>query len=297
MSKLIGLWISLFLLYLPMMAQQIDYYPAQKAAVSDKDYRHAKMILEETYAKVKEDNGEFNYADYWNLAIAYKRLKQEREIVRGFLFKSKSLNPRDFSTIFLEPDFGGKDASKWKGYLTAEEHQALRREAKEIISSPEVKMTSIKEKPTAQKNDLKTLMKEISIRDQQYRKWNSSAEKQRTLDEQNIKIIDSLFQQHKQYIGKSMVGEEQAYVMWSVIQHSNLKTMERFLPVVHEAAKQGELNETLLRMLVDRVYAIKYKCQIFGTQVGIPLGDEEEIAKVKQTYRLTTNYFEKPSDF
>ena len=74
--------------------------------------------------------------------------------------------------------------------------------------------------------------------------------------------------------------------MWLVIQHSNINKMEEYLPIIVNAVKNKELSPIPLAMLLDRIYTIKDGYQIFGSQMGVKLGDESIREKVKFKYGL-----------
>ncbi len=63
--------------------------------------------------------------------------------------------------------------------------------------------------------------------------------------------------------------------------------MEQLRPVVQKAVPDKELAVTQLKMLIDRIYAIRTKQQIVGSQGGVPLADETTRAAVMQKYGLT----------
>jgi len=125
-----------------------------------------------------------------------------------------------------------------------------------------------------------TLMRElhdIAEKDQRYRiqmikkqdrQANTLTElwkKQTELDLQNIRKISSIIAQHG-YPGKSLVGN-QWEVAFLVIQHSDIETQEKYLPLLKDAVKEGELNAASLAMLIDRINVSHDKEQIYGTQL------------------------------
>ncbi len=268
------------------MAQNLDYYPEQKEGVSDNDYKYGITILEETYNLVKKDRGVFNYADYWNLAIALSKLKDNVDLVRKYLFKSKELNNRNFSIIFLEL---GSDKEDWKGYLSSNEFESLKSESLKIINSNALVEKSEPDNLINENynKSLIDLIKKISEDDRKFRfVGNKNMKEQRKLDNMNIKLIDSLYAKYQTYIGKTLVSEGLNYVMWSVIQHSNLYSMEKYLPIVFEAVREGELDLIPLKMLIDRIYTIKCDYQIFGSQSGVNLAPNKIIQEVKAKYNI-----------
>lgn len=265
------------------MAQKLDYYPPQKENVSDNNYEYGTAILKETYAQIRKNNGELHYVSYWNLAVAYMTLKHDdKEFVINALKKSRKLNLVNFSDIFADASDG---TNNWEGYLTDEEFNALYNQSLAVLEKGKSEMTTTTTETKA--NKLAHIMQELEERDSRHRKvLNKDLEKQQELDRENINVIDSLYASYKTYIGKSLVGDKYAHVMWAVIQHSNIITMEKYLPEIHLAVKKNELNEGSLKLLIDRVYSEKYGCQIFGSQVGIEMASTEEIASVMNNYEI-----------
>ena len=117
-------------------------------------------------------------------------------------------------------------------------------------------------------------MAELEIKDQSVRIPGVSDEKLIEVSHQNIKVIDSIYQNHNKYIGRSVVGGKFASVMWLMIQHSDIETMKRYLPVILDAVKKEELKPTPARMLVDRIYGVEYGYQIYGSQPGVKIAPE-----------------------
>lgn len=272
----------LFSSILSVEAQQLDYYPDRKPGVSTADYDMAKQILSETYEQVKRDNGTFTYADYWNLAIAFKRMDQDVATVRQFLFKSKELDPEKFVKIFAK--LGGTEQS-WRKYLTAAEHASVKRPGPPTAKiAPQAKSESV-----VQRYDpaLIEAIAQIAADDQRYRsEVKVDMEAQRRLDLQNLVKIDRLYQKYGRYLGKDLVGERFAHVMWAVVQHSDPLTMERYLPVVHAAVREGKLQANMLKMLLDRLHALRDGYQIFGSQPGVPLVNKAMIVRIRRLYGL-----------
>lgn len=66
------------------------------------------------------------------------------------------------------------------------------------------------------------------------------------------------------YPGKSLVGEPTNESAWYVIQHS--KQIEKYFPLIKEAAKKGEIPFTRFAMMQDRYLVQQGKEQIYGTQ-------------------------------
>lgn len=275
-----------------VMSQTLDYYPTQNSEVSDSDYKYGITILKETYAQIKMNNGDFNYVNYWNLAIAYMTLDvKEPVLVKSFLEKSRALNSYNFSSIFIDSS-NGKNI--WTGYLSDDEFDAIYEESKLYINKSTDQKPSMSNENSDDTNGeinsgLLKIMAELNVNDQKYRKSKTlNLEKQRHLDQKNLKIIDSLCDKYGGYLGKSIVGDKYAHVMWSVIQHSELESMERYLSEIHQAVIKKELNEGALKMLIDRVYSLKHNYQIFGSQNGVEIAPDKIVKEVTKKYSIPT---------
>jgi hypothetical protein len=91
------------------------------------------------------------------------------------------------------------------------------------------------------------------------------------------------------WLGADMVGAQGNSTLFLVIQHSDLTTQAKYLPVMREAVKDGRASAGDLALLEDRVAIRQGKRQIFGSQIGRdpetqayyvqPLDDPENVDK------------------
>ncbi len=68
---------------------------------------------------------------------------------------------------------------------------------------------------------------------------------------------------------QSVVKSSAATTVFLVIQHSDLETQAKYLPIMKEAADNGEANWRSLALLIDRVHLGQGKQQIYGSQISI----------------------------
>ena len=66
--------------------------------------------------------------------------------------------------------------------------------------------------------------------------------------------------------GNSLVGRSGSLTAFLVIQHSNLATMQKYLPLMRQAAAKGELAKQNLALVEDRVLTFQDKPQLYGSQ-------------------------------
>ena len=91
-------------------------------------------------------------------------------------------------------------------------------------------------------------------------------ELKRKINDQNleriIEIIDT-----QGWPKESVVKASAASAVFLVIQHSDLETQRKYLPVMKEAANDGEASWSSLALLIDRVNLGEGKEQIYGSQI------------------------------
>lgn len=120
----------------------------------------------------------------------------------------------------------------------------------------------------------------ISKEDQQYRVAAIAAAKkngahsqedkdlmkqQTEADKVNLVKVEKIIATYG-YPGKSMVGP-QSKVVFMVVQHNDLEAQEKYLPLFIKAAESGELERTVIPLMIDRVRTGKGQPQLYGTQL------------------------------
>lgn len=71
------------------------------------------------------------------------------------------------------------------------------------------------------------------------------------------------------WLGPDVVGRDGSSALFLVIQHSDLKVQEKYLPMMREAVKNGKAHGSSLALLEDRVALRQGKKQIYGSQIGM----------------------------
>ncbi|MEM6769129.1 MAG: hypothetical protein AAF597_00980 [Bacteroidota bacterium] len=264
-------------------AQVLTYKPRHRAGIAEKAYDFGAMVLRETVSQTGNDPAAFNRADYFNVLTAFLSLGENTESID--LAFQKFRNSEGSCEYFLSESF---PVETKETYLPIRErwHDAAmdcRVDAGEAAVPTDPKAYALAHDLDT---DLVFLMAQISKWDQCFRSPTYQPEKQTPLDRKNEWIIDSLHQRYGTYIGTKLVGEAYAHTMWSVIQHSRLPTMERYLPVVHLAVVEEDLPAAPLKMLIDRVYTGKTGKQIFGSQAGVELLPKTKCAEIRKQYGL-----------
>lgn len=277
--------LAIFLLPSVSHSQAIPRVPDQLPEVSDEEYRYAVKILEETVAGIKKNQGEYNYIDYWNLAVAYAICRQSGDKIADFLQSSRQLDPHSFA-LLLSYDVAKPRIENWRELLGDERFKYITTSEVEIPSDV-LQEEEDRTARVAAYSDFQCEVEDIHQADRRYRTGDyADIDKQSVLDQQNLARIDSLYARYGTYIGKDLVGKDLANVMWLVIQHSNLATMKRYFPVLQQAVREQQLSENPLRMLIDRICWLEEGVQLYGSQIGIPIATDEQQERLKTAYPL-----------
>ena len=152
------------------------------------------------------------------------------------------------------------------------------------------KIKQNKEKEEANYNkSLVAILDTINIEDQKYRHQIDEIEKKYGWESKEIKDhwkiihekdsvnlikVKTILDQYG-WLGADIVGKQGNSTLFLVIQHSDLTTQEKYLPLMREAVKNGKAQGSSLALLEDRVALRQGKMQIYGSQIGRNLETQE----------------------
>ena len=107
------------------------------------------------------------------------------------------------------------------------------------------------------------------------------------------KILDE-----RGWLGADIVGRQGNSTLFLVIQHSDLKIQEKYLPMMRDAVTNKKASSSSLALLEDRVALGQGKKQIYGSQIGrrpnggeyyvLPLEDPDNVNKRRVDMNLGT---------
>ncbi|MGH1517726.1 DUF6624 domain-containing protein [Chryseobacterium sp. JK1] len=83
------------------------------------------------------------------------------------------------------------------------------------------------------------------------------------------KILDE-----KGWVGKDKVGAQANSALFLVIQHSDLETQKKYLPMMKDAVAKGNASSGSLALLIDRIEIREGRKQIYGSQIGSKPNDK-----------------------
>lgn len=86
-------------------------------------------------------------------------------------------------------------------------------------------------------------------------------------DSVNLIKVKSILDQYG-WLGPDVIGGQGNTTLFLVIQHADLKTQEKYLPMMREAVKNGKAEGSQLALLIDRVEMYNGRPQIYGSQLN-----------------------------
>lgn len=228
------------------------------SAYHNKQYRESAQRYEESFAVkgAQPSSGDFyNAACSWALAGETSKALQnlDRAIQAGWDDVTHLKTDSDLDVLHLD--------TRWQPLLRkleahvaqaeAKLNQPLKRELDEIMESDQGLRRQIA--PTQRKYGFKSPQMDSLIRQMQ------------RADAHNLPRVTAIIDKYG-WPGKTLVGSSGSLTAFLVIQHSNLATMQKYLPLMRQAAAKGELAKQNLALVEDRVLTFQDKPQLYGSQ-------------------------------
>ena len=129
--------------------------------------------------------------------------------------------------------------------------------------------------------DLVTVLDSIHYNDQKYRIASQEIQKKYGPDSQEVKdnwrkrlFADSVnllkvkdILDTRGWLGSDIIGEKGNKTIFLVIQHADIKTQEKYLPILKKAVQEGNAKPKYFALLKDRVMLRQGEKQIYGSQL------------------------------
>ena len=123
----------------------------------------------------------------------------------------------------------------------------------------------------------------IHERDQQWRQQIRDVQEKYGRDSKEIQALWKTINYHdslnllkitaildeKGWVGPDKIGNQANQTLFLVIQHSNLATQQKYLPMMREAVKNKNASGSSLALLEDRVALGEGRKQLYGSQIGM----------------------------
>jgi hypothetical protein len=86
-------------------------------------------------------------------------------------------------------------------------------------------------------------------------------------DSMNLIVVERILNE-RGWLGEDVVGRSGNSTLFLVIQHADLSTQEKYLPMMRDAVKKGNARGSDLALLEDRILMRNGKRQLYGSQIG-----------------------------
>ena len=253
--------LTLTILFVSIYSFGQSYNDLVKDALSDyyaKDYKQSLKLYQEAF-QLKQNN----YSDLYNAACS-AALAGETETAFDLLDLSIKKGYTNIEHLKVDGDLASlHNNKKWSATLNdlqtkvdkieANYDKPLQKELLEIFKEDQdIRHQYIdSSKKYGYNNSIVDSLAQVMM-------FNDSVDLEKV-----TKILDT-----KGWVGKDKVGDQANSTLFLVIQHADIKTQQKYLPMMREAVKKGNASGSALALLEDRVALREGKKQIYGSQIG-----------------------------
>ena len=238
-----------------------------------KDYIKSAEFSVKVYDLLKKNNIE-NWIDpVYNAACAYT-LAGEKEKAFEFLeiliYEGKF---NDYEGISNDKDFDQlRGSQKWNEIINQVKMNNFGTEKKKDLSKVKEELQDIYMKDQEVRFKLMNLNaqmnKDESKKSSMEKEFKTLVTEMKKSDAQNLIRVSAILDDYG-WLGQNDIGFEPSQALFLVIQHADLNTQLKYLPMLRKAAKEGKTLSSNLAILEDRVALRQGKKQIYGSQVWI----------------------------
>ena len=104
--------------------------------------------------------------------------------------------------------------------------------------------------------------------------FKKNGDKVREWDAMNLSIVEGIISKHG-WLGPRQVGLRGISALFLPIQHADLKTQEKYLPLIKQAVLDKKIIPSDYVMLADRIAIRNKRPQVYGTQINAAGGNHE----------------------
>ncbi len=218
-----------------------------------------------TYAKAFAAMGDKGRgSDRYNAACSWA-LAQEIDSSFVQLFRiTKKGNYSNYTHISTDVDLTTLHSdSRWKEILTLV--QQNKEKIEDGLEKPLVaQLDSIHQEDQLYRKQLREIEQKYGRDSDEIKAQWASIDKKDSINLIKItKILDE-----RGWLGADVIGTQGNSTLFLVIQHADVDTQKKYLPMMREASKDGRAQPSSLALLEDRVALRSGEKQIYGSQIG-----------------------------
>jgi len=217
------------------------------------------------YSKAFKTFGWKGYlVDRYNAACSWALANEVDSALFQLNIIVKKMNYKDYNDIVTDPDLTSLHSDKrWNELLEQIKSNKEKAEAnldKTLVAT----LDSIFNDDQNGRQQLKEVEAIYGVDSKELKAhWKMISEK----DSINLIKVKTILDT-RGWLGADVVGEQGNTTLFLVIQHSDIKTQERYLPMMRQAVKNGKAKGSSLALLEDRVALRQGRMQIYGSQIN-----------------------------
>ncbi|MBK1894345.1 DUF6624 domain-containing protein [Chryseobacterium paridis] len=201
-------------------------------------------------------NDRYNAACSWAMAsVPDSAFSQLDKVAVKFINYNHITTDTDLSSLHTD--------KRWKPLV--EKIKQNQEKAEASLNKPLVtKLSNINEEDQKYRQQIEGIEKKYGADSKEMQEhWKTIAKK----DSVNLIEVKAILDKYG-WLGPDVVGAQGSITLFLVIQHADLATQEKYLPMMREAVKNGKAQSSSLALLEDRVALRQGKKQIYGSQIG-----------------------------
>jgi hypothetical protein len=233
-----------------------------------KDYISAARLYTKAYDQVQakyKAYGSIKYDASYNAACCWARAKNTDSAFKMLQIAVYKGNLTDYQMMLSDEDFNSLHGLKeWDEMVNATKLNASEHKKKldtALVTQLRV-VRRLDQEERLQLDELRKLTFSEANTKQEV-ELRSSIRKHDSINLSTVQSIIDLFG----WLGPEKIGEQGSQTLFLVIQHADLKTQLKYLPVLREAVEKGNALPRELAFLEDRVALRQNKKQIYGSQL------------------------------
>lgn len=249
---------------------------------SDKDYEKSVEKYKEAF-KLEQKSA----VDFYNAACS-AALSEDNKLAFKWLnlaFKNGWLNVKHLET---NTDLTILHKSKKWDRLVSEMQKAVDNMEANYDKPLQEKLLAIFEDDQSIRKEYISAQKEFGYKSKQV---DSLGRIMAYKDSINVITVTEILDNYG-WVGPDKVGGQANHTLFLVIQHAELKTQQKYLPMMREAVKNKNASSRTLAFVEDRVALREGRRQIYGSQIGydnetqksyvLPLDDPDNVDKRRE---------------
>ncbi|WP_347157183.1 DUF6624 domain-containing protein [Pontibacter chitinilyticus] len=224
-----------------------------------KEYKAAAKLYDKAL-----QSGKGNSIDYYNAACCWAQAGNKK---KSFEHLEKALQSGWKDLDYLQHDsvlVSLHSDKRWNA-LVQQLQEKLQQDEAHYNQPLKARLEAIFETNQRYLHMIDSVQTNYGMASEQWKKLESRIE---VRDKANLKEVTAILDNYG-WPGKSLVGAKGSMAAFLVLQHADVRTQEKYVPLMRAAAEKGEASKVNLALLEDAILTGNGKPQIYGSQVRL----------------------------